>query len=100
MNNEKDKNLDDLFSKKLQDPANEAGFREEDWDSLESMLDERKKRRGIIYWLPVLGSVAALLLLFLGWWALRPQTSVKNSPNNMQAVSKHPNANTGINGGT
>ncbi|WP_259068654.1 hypothetical protein HDF24_07075 [Mucilaginibacter sp. X4EP1] len=99
MNNEKDKNLDDLFSKKLQDPANEAGFREEDWDSLEDMLDGQKKRRGIIFWLPVLGSVAALLLLFLGWWAFRPETNVKNSQNNMQAVSKHPNANTGINGG-
>jgi len=99
MNNEKDKNLDDLFNKKLQDPANEAGFREEDWGSLESMLDERKKRRGIIYWLPVLGSVAALLLLFLGWWALRPQTSIKNNQNNVQVTSKHPNANTGINGG-
>jgi hypothetical protein len=99
MNNEKDKNLDDLFSKKLQDPANEAGFREEDWDSLESMLDERKKRRGIIFWLPVLGSVAALLLLFLGWWAFRPQTGIKNDQNNVQVTSKHPNANTGINGG-
>jgi Outer membrane protein beta-barrel domain len=101
MSNEKDKNLDDLFRKKLQDPADEAGFREEDWDALEEMLDEKKKRRGIIFWLPVLGSVAALLLLFLGWWAFRPQISGSNTSNNNMAItSSHTKTNTGSNGGT
>jgi hypothetical protein len=99
MSNEKDKNLDDLFRKKLQDPANEAGFREEDWDSLEEMLDEKKKRRGIIFWLPVLGSVAALLLLFLGWWMFRPQINRSNTGDNVAITSSHKKTNTGINGG-
>ncbi|TWI98708.1 hypothetical protein JN11_02896 [Mucilaginibacter frigoritolerans] len=100
MSNEKDKNLDDLFRKKLQDPVNEAGFREEDWDSLEEMLDEKKKRRGIIFWLPVLGSVAALLLLFLGWWMFRPQINRSNTGNSVAVTSRHTKTNTGINGGT
>jgi hypothetical protein len=103
MSNEKDKNLDDLFRKKLQDPADEAGFREEDWNELEAMLDEKKKRRGIIFWLPVLGSVAALLLLFLGWWAFRPQINGSNtntSNNNMAITKSHTKTNTGTNDGT
>jgi hypothetical protein len=45
---------------------------EEDWNAMEQMLHERKKRPVIIYWLPVLGSVAALLLLVIGWWVLKP----------------------------
>ncbi len=64
MNKEKDKGLDDLFKKKLEDPVDEAGsFREEDWDALEQMLDQHKKPQGIVYWLPVLSSVAALIAI-------------------------------------
>ncbi|MGZ3823178.1 MAG: hypothetical protein ACXVB6_21470, partial [Mucilaginibacter sp.] len=67
MNKEKDDDLDNLFRKGLEDPVNEAAFRDADWDAMEQMLDNRKKRPAIIYWLPILGSVAALLLIFLGW---------------------------------
>jgi hypothetical protein len=65
--------LDNLFKKGLEDPANEASYRDEDWEAMEQMLNKRKKRRAIIYWLPVLGSVAALLLIFLGWLFLKPE---------------------------
>jgi hypothetical protein len=99
MNNEKDKGLDDLFKKKLEDPVDEAGYMEGDWDSLERMLDKDKKRKGIIYWLPVLSSVAAILLLVLGWWALRPTVTHHHTKSNLQAAN-HRQANTNANTGT
>ena len=74
----KDKALDDLFKTELGNPANEAGYREADWDAFEKMLDEPKKRRGIIFWLPILASAAALLL-FIGWWLFKPQVAKQNN---------------------
>jgi hypothetical protein len=98
MNKENDKGLDDLFKKKLEDPVDQISYKEDDWDALEQMLNKHKKRKGIVYWLPVLSSVAALLLLFLGWWSFRPKDVRHNAQNNQQAVNHH-QANTGINGG-
>ncbi|HTD97955.1 MAG TPA: hypothetical protein VK668_01660 [Mucilaginibacter sp.] len=89
MKKEKDEDLDSLFRKKLEDPVNEPAFRDADWDAMEQMLDKRKKRAGIIYWLPLLGSVAALLLLFLGWMFFRPQV-VKHTKQEQVAVSRRP----------
>lgn len=91
--------LDDLFKKRLDGPGNQAGYNEDDWDALEQMLDKRKKRRGVIYWLPVLGSAAALLLLFLGYWAFRPHVDGRRPQNNQQAANK-PQAHSGTNGGS
>lgn len=71
MDNDKDKGLDDLFKRKLGEPDDPAGFREEDWSAVEQLLNKGKKRGGVVYLLPLLGSVAALLLIFLGWWFLR-----------------------------
>ena len=88
MNNEKDKELDDFFRKGLEDPVDHTGHEDEDWNALEAMLDKQKKRGAIVYWLPVLSAAAALLLLFLGWWAFQSknihqnQTLVKGSNNN------------------
>jgi hypothetical protein len=102
MNKDKDKELDDFLRKGLEDPVDKTQYQEKDWDALEQMLDKDKKRRGIVYWLPVLSAVAALLLLFLGWWAfqsnnvqhsdkrLHSQTLVKNGVN-------HKESNTGTN---
>jgi hypothetical protein len=99
MNNEKDKRLDDLFKKKLEDPVDPVGYNEADWDSLEQMLDKRTKRGGIIYWLPILGGIAASLLLFFGYWVFfRPQAANQNPGNNTQA-GNHPKVHSGINGG-
>ena len=49
MSNEKDKGLDDLFRKKLEDPVDEIRYEEGDWDALEQMLDKHKRKKGIIY---------------------------------------------------
>ncbi|WP_158992556.1 hypothetical protein [Mucilaginibacter sp. L196] len=68
MKNEQDKKLDDLFKKRLENPDEQSGYREEDWDALENMLDKRKRKIGIVYLLPILSSVAALMLVFVGWW--------------------------------
>ena len=99
MNKENNEGLDDLFKKKLEDPVYQAGFREEDWASLEKMLDQHKKPRGIIYWLPVLSSVAALLLLFFGWWFFKGANNRRNSSGKPVAVINHQIGNSGKNGG-
>lgn len=99
----KDKELDNFFKKGLEDPVDQTQYQEKDWDALQQMLDTDKKRRGVVYWLPVLSTVAALLLLFLGWWAfqsnniqhsdkrLHSQTLVKNGVNHKES-SKGTNA--------
>jgi len=62
-----EKDLDNLFKKGLDDPGSYKTYREEDWNALEAMLDKDKKR-GIVYWLPLLSGVAATLLLAFGWY--------------------------------
>ena len=86
MSNEKDKGLDDLFKKKLEDPVDQIRYEEGDWDALEQMLDQQKRKRGIIYLLPILSGVAALFLLFLGWWLFKPQTTNNTSTTKLQAT--------------
>ncbi|HEY8931149.1 MAG TPA: hypothetical protein VIM55_18230 [Mucilaginibacter sp.] len=73
MNTENEKRLDDLFKKKLEDPVDEIRYEEGDWDALEQMLD-KPKRKGIAYLWPILSGVAAMLLLFLGWWMFAPKS--------------------------
>ncbi|WP_295674083.1 hypothetical protein [uncultured Mucilaginibacter sp.] len=74
-----DNELDDLFKRNLEEPAEPAAYQEQDWSALEQMLDKPRKKRAIVYWIPVLTGVAALLLLFFGWWMLRqPQTEQKS----------------------
>jgi hypothetical protein len=73
MSKDHDKEFDDFFRKGMEDPVDQNDYREQDWNALEKMLDKGKKRKGIVYWLPVLSGVAALLLLFLGWWAFQPK---------------------------
>jgi len=68
MKNEQDKKLDDLFKKRLENPDEQSGYREEDWGALEAMLDQRKRKRGVVYLLPILSGVAALMLVFVAWW--------------------------------
>src|SRR6185312_10162467 len=85
MKNEKDKELDDFFRKGLHDPVDPV-FRDNDWSSLEQMLQKSKKPKGMVYWLPYISSIAALLLLFLGWWSFRP----KQSPQSQSQVATVP----------
>ena len=94
----KDKEFDDIFRKGLEDPVDEPGYREEDWSAMEQMLDGQKKRRGIVFWLPILSSAAALLLLFLGWWSFRVKTA--DHPQNYTVTShKKEQGHTGTGGG-
>jgi hypothetical protein len=104
MSTDQDKNLDDFFKKGLEDPVDYSGYEERDWNALEQMLDKNKKRKGIVYWLPALSAVAALLLLFLGWWAFQ-SNNIQHSHNKSgaQALVKsgadNKQSNTGTNGG-
>jgi hypothetical protein len=94
----KENEFDDLFKSKLAEPVEPQGYNEDDWGALEQMLDKGKKRRGLIFWLPVYGSAAALLLLFLGYLAFRQHAGVKPQPINPQAVNQ-PKVHSGNNDG-
>lgn len=96
MKKERDEDIDKLFKKGMEDPVNEPIYRESDWDAMEQMLDQRKKRAGIVYWLPMLGSAAALLLLFLGLWIYKPWVAKSNK--NQQMAAQHQKENTGKGG--
>jgi hypothetical protein len=93
MSKEQDKELDDLFKKKLEDPADETGFREEDWNDLENLLEKRKTRRPIVYLLPIISSIAALFLLFFGLPLFQPKVSHNSSQNKFQAANIHRKTN-------
>jgi hypothetical protein len=86
----KEKGIDDIFKHGLRDPVDETEFRESDWDAFENMLDERKPKGGV-FWLPMLGSAAAILLAFFGWWMFKPQT---NTVQNTQQVAVNPKVTT------
>jgi hypothetical protein len=96
-----EEDLDNIFKKGLEDPANHRSFNEDDWDALEQMLDKGKKRRGIIYWLPIASGIAAMLLLFLGWWVFKPNVQDNNTSGQQQAHVKPatPKTNPGTSGG-
>jgi hypothetical protein len=93
-----DNKFDDLFKKNLEDSASNAPYNEGDWDALEQMLDKRKKRGVIVYWLPALSGAAALALLFLGWWIFRqPQTQeTDHKTQKAQLVKEQPKVNKSI----
>lgn len=89
-----DKNrLDELFKKGLENASPDLNYHEPDWDDMEQLLDAGKKQRGIIYWLPRLGAVAAVLLVFLGWWFFKPsavnqqQLAVKQQPAHIPVIT-------------
>ncbi|QTE38076.1 hypothetical protein J3L18_03105 [Mucilaginibacter gossypii] len=83
-----EEDLDNIFKKGLEDPANHRAFNEDDWNALEQMLDKGKKRRGIVYWLPIASGIAAMLLLFLGWWFFKPNVKDDNTAGLQQVKVK------------
>ncbi len=85
-----ERDIDKLFRRGLTDPVNETGFKEADWDNLEQLLDGDKKRRGVVYWLPLISSVAAMLLLILGWWLFKPQQTDNGQKPKQMAIVKQP----------
>jgi len=98
MKKEKEEDLDKLFKNGIGDPVNEPVYREADWDTMELILDKQKKRTGIIFWLPIIGTAAALLLLFLGLWLYKPQV-VKNNSDQHASIVQRPKRDTGTSGG-
>jgi hypothetical protein len=96
MNTDNEKRLDDLFKKKLDDPVDEIRYEEGDWDALEEMLG-KPKRRGITYLWPILSGIAAMMLLFLGWWAFGPKNGDKPTKDQVQMAAQHKTADTTIN---
>jgi hypothetical protein len=88
-----EKELDNLFKQGLEEPGNYKDYREEDWDALETLLDKEKKR-GIVFWLPLLSSVAALLLLAMGWFFVKPAIN-KNNNRQIVNVAKHNSSDEG-----
>jgi len=101
MKEEKGEEVDKLFKKGLEDPVNEATYREADWDAMEQLLEKGKKRPALILWLPWLGSAAALLLLFLGWLWFRPQVTTEGGKKDQPqlAVKQQPKQDTNTSGG-
>jgi len=105
MSTEDENKLDKAFKNGLEDPVNEPAFREADWDAMEQMLDEGKKRRGIIYLLPIISGIAAVLLIFLGYFFFKTDATKPEKKNQVaathstksEAIDKAKN-NTGTNG--
>lgn len=93
MKNENDKKIDNLFKEGLENPDDQFGYREEDWNDLEDMLNQHKKKRGIVYLLPILSGVAALMLLFLGWWLFQSKITQPKSQV-VKVVPQKVNSNT------
>jgi len=83
----REKDIDNIFKKGFEHPDDNHGHLADDWEAMEKMLDERKKRPFIMYWLPILGGIAALLMLFIGWWLLRPDSTNRHQ-NSQVAVIK------------
>ncbi|MEO6522697.1 MAG: hypothetical protein ABIN91_13520 [Mucilaginibacter sp.] len=82
MKRDKEKELDNIFREGLQNPPRTANFREDDWDAMEALLDKDKKR-GILYFLPIISGIAAMLVLALGWFLISHHDNpvmVKNNP--------------------
>lgn len=107
MSTEKEENkLEKLFKNGLEDPVNEPAFREADWDAMEQMLDEgRKRRSGMVYLLPIISGIAAMLLMFLGYVFFKSNETKPVKKN--QVAATHPTKtevtdkaknNTGTNG--
>ena len=95
MKEEQDKILDDLFKKGLQEPIDSELFDEAHWLALEQMLEKPKKKRGIVFWLPILSTAAVLLVIF-GLWLLNrgPVHTNNNKPRGYTLT--HPK-NNGVN---
>jgi hypothetical protein len=67
--------LDDLFKGKLKQPEEHSAYNEMDWSSMEQLLDEKKGKRVVIYWLRYAGIAAALVLMLGSWWFLSDRKS-------------------------
>lgn len=68
MKRTEEKYLFRLFKKEFNKPENLPVYEEADWKAMEQLLDKNKKKGARMYWILMLGSVAAMLLVVFGWW--------------------------------
>lgn len=100
MSAEEKNKLDELFKNGLDVPDTHFEYNDQDWDNMEQLMADHRRPRAIVYWLPILSSVAAILLLFLGWWLFKPaqvqqqpMAVVKHAPAQQPAVITNPDHN-------
>ncbi len=67
-----DENIDELFRVGLNPENDDFASMESDWAKLEQRLNQRGKRKKLIFWLRPLSGVAALILLAFSIWMLWP----------------------------
>jgi hypothetical protein len=95
---EEENNLDQRFKEGLSKAEDNIAFRNADWDAMEKLLDEEKRRKGFIYRLPaIITAVAAMLLLALGFFFLRPATKSGVNKNDMAGVKASRNNTNSLN---
>lgn len=85
MKEQEHRDIDSIFKKALEDPAEGAGYREKDWNAMERMLDADRKPGKVVFWLPLALSAAAMTIIVLGWWAMQP--AVISAKKNQQPLS-------------
>lgn len=83
-----DENIDELFRLGLNPENEDFASIESDWTKLEQRLNQRGKRKKLIFWLKPLTGVAALILLFFSIWLLRP---FRQDQSNHQIVVREEN---------
>lgn len=89
-----DEHIDELFRVGLNPENEDFASMESDWTKLEQRLNQRGKRKNLIFWLKPLTGVAALILLFFSIWLLRPSTQDKsNHQIVVQEENQKPNEN-------
>jgi cytoskeletal protein RodZ len=94
MKEEKDDSIDKLFSEGLSDPGSNASYRDEDWDKLEVMLDNKKPAGLVRNFIILMSAVAAMLLLIIGWAYLKPRQANDVTPRMVKAA-QHPKKDSG-----
>jgi hypothetical protein len=88
--------IDDIFKRQLEDGSSHIEYEEGDWADLEYRLGKEQKKT--IFWLPVTGIAAAILLLFIGGWFLLSLNKDRRH-NSTTFISYQHKKNTGTNGG-
>ncbi|RYD92756.1 MAG: hypothetical protein EOP54_20275, partial [Sphingobacteriales bacterium] len=88
MERDRDKELDSLFKNAMQNSDEHINFREEDWESMEGMLDRRSGNRVLL--LRIAGAIAAMLLLVAGWWMLKPAVDTNKQQVAIQKIKAGP----------
>jgi len=87
MKEPEDKEIYNLFRTRLTDTSNVDAHSEENWEGMIDLLDGRSKGKVVVIRFDrIAAGIAAMLLLFTGWWLLKP--AVTGNDMVIGAVSK------------